>query len=283
MFAFALALVAAQSDYFNGTLITAYETDLTPSFGDPDFLLMNSTLQHWGFDKDNNRFLVGSAWHENELVSHYSFQVWNMSTGFSESNDTNSNDAENSNNRQVILNQLFLFRLRGVLVNERLPVLRFHWMDGDRYSDLAEIFFVELDNASTVQVINGTNGTTSVVIPPREFKSFGDLQTNNRIIIRSSGAWVNLPVVPLNSTLEDPLNLGSDSPVRPLSVFYRGQIIHTFALECSSPILTTMLNNMTRDSDVEEIYRVQLITLPLPVVKLLPFIFISQYELGVNE
>ena len=68
-----------------------------------------------------------------------------------------------------------------------------------------------------------------------QFKSVGDI-TNSGASTLSSGAVVNLPVVPTGATLQHPVDKGTaTAPLSPTPVWYKGQEVWTYAFEVTTP------------------------------------------------
>ena len=116
------------------------------------------------------------------------------------------------------------------------PICEFHTNDGNDYSDFVELSFV-----------TGTYVADT-------YKSVGDV-TESDATMQDSGIIVNMPVVPINSTLQDPANKDLAAPIDPVMCWYKGVKIQTFVFEFTDQAAATFFAN-TRRGDISFNYAI---------------------------
>ena len=63
------------------------------------------------------------------------------------------------------------------------------------------------------------------------YKSVGDITTHGNANVTDTNIYMNIPVVPIESTLQHPTNKSELSPIDPIPVWYKGLEVHTYLFE----------------------------------------------------
>jgi len=103
--------------------------------------------------------------------------------------------------------------LDGIVGN---PICQYHTSDGNDYSDFVQVSLVTVDGAT---------------YEANTYKSVGDVVDNNAETT-DTGILVNMPVVPIGSTLQDPNDKTTIAPIDPVTCWYKGVKIQT----CTCPL-----------------------------------------------
>lgn len=201
------AAVAA-SDYITQAPPTVYET------GPPN-------PENMDYDRANKMFVAHPGYYKDRLIHYYKFRMFTP--------DTYPNSVV-PGKVNIPVAPLYLLTTTGGfdgIVKDQKPILRYHFADGEKYSDFVEVYWVK--------VAPGYAANT--------FRSWGDIEASG-IQPVPSGIYANVPVVPTGSKLEDPQ--GGVAPIQPLMAWYRGAEVQTFVFETTDSAFAGHFNPLTR-------------------------------------
>ncbi|MGB0652388.1 MAG: hypothetical protein ACPGQL_04230 [Thermoplasmatota archaeon] len=211
-----LALAPAQAaDHPDGPPATVYEEpDIPP--------------QAMDYDAENQLFKAHPGWLNDKLVHYYKFRMYvpgNYGTG--------------PDNLAVPVAPLYIPTMDltdpfNNLVEDQLPILRYHTADGTSYSDFVQIVWVDPNFSYS------SNDFSSY----QEIEEAVDL---GRAQLVESDIYVNMPLVPTGSRLEAPG--GGIAPIEPVMAWFDGHEVQTFTFETTSADFAAHYNPLTRTGD----------------------------------
>lgn len=143
------------------------------------------------------------------------------------------------------INELFVPSTNGLFsgaVDGQAPILRYHPTDGDSYSDFARVVFVGVDGGYAAN----------------SYKSHADVQASNATLT-ASDLMVNAPVVPLNATLQHPIDPELTAPVASAEAWYRGTTVRHFVFETNSEDVAEAFA-ATREDPEDERFRIEVVS-----------------------
>lgn len=186
--------------------------------------------QTMDYDAANKTFIAHPGWIRDKLIHYYKFRMYTPMTYPTKVVPGTTPD--------IPIGELYFLTTSndfGGLVPDQKPILRWHTSDGEDYSDFVEVVWA----AAPAGYVANT------------FRSHGDLLENGVTLTRS-GIFVNSPVVPTGSRLQDPSGAGF-SPIRPLMAWYRGVEIQTFTFETTSRAFADHFNPITREGSAAQV------------------------------
>jgi hypothetical protein len=222
------------------------------------------------FDATNNMFVAHAGWYNDKLVHYYKFRVF--------APDTYPDVIlPGGSSAQVPLQKIFFVTTTGDFDGVLgMPIIEYHTADGVFYSDFMNVVFVTAPSGYTADT----------------FQSVDDIEVSGAEMIETD-IVLNIPVVPTNSTLQDPLLGGTNiAPIQPIMVFYRGTTVQTFVFEVTSEDAAMYFAD-TRSGDASSASRDNTLTTgyEIPVVEFatsdfvftIPLWFVNQFSNGVVE
>lgn len=210
LLAFASPVISAGSDYIPAPPPTVYE----------DSAMSPQTMD---YDRENRMFIAHPGWIRDRLIHYYKFRMYTPMTYPERVRPGEAPD--------IPIGQLFLLTTNGDfsgVVAGQKPILRWHTSDGESYSDFVEVVWVAVGPSYVANT----------------YRSHADLLENG-VALEPSGVYVNVPVVPSGSRLQDPSGNGV-APILPLMTWYRGVEVQTFAFETTSTRFANHFNPLTR-------------------------------------
>ena len=165
--------------------------------------------QNMDFDTKNNMFVAHSGWYNDADVHYYKFRMYTPIT-YPGLITPGGSFAE------VPIQKVYFVTSDGGFggIIGR-PVIEYHSVDGNLYSDFMEVQFVTAPE-------NYVQDT---------FKSVEDI-TESGAEVKASGIIVNFPVVPTGSFLQDPIKKGTVvAPIDPVPVWYKCTEVWTYVFE----------------------------------------------------
>lgn len=206
-------------------------------------------------------FVAHSGWYNDQLIHYYKFRIFAPGTypGLI---------APGSTAADVPLQKIYIVTTDGALTGAvGSPVIQFHTIDGNAYSDFMEIVFVEAPEGYTADM----------------FKSEADVLESGAALT-DSGVILNIPVVPTGSTLGHPHEKGVKAPIAPTTVWYKCQPITTYIFEVTDQSAADYFAD-TRTEDPNDF------AFAIPVVdyasssgvRAIPLRHVNQYSNGVME
>ncbi len=180
--------------------------------------------QNMDFDAANNMFIAHPGWLNDHLTHYYKFRMYTPSTY--------PTKVQMGSAPNIPIAPVFLLTTDGDfsgMVSGQDPILQYHTADGEDYSDIVEVSFVTVLSTYVANTL----------------KSHGDLIDAGLTTI-ASGIYVNMPVVPTDSTLEDPANPGNAAPITGLMAWYNGVHVQTFVFETTDQGFADTFNPTTR-------------------------------------
>lgn len=194
----------ANAEYLTATPATVYESEtISPQNAD--------------YDKVNKKFPAHSGWYNDQLIHYYKFRMYTPGTY--------PTKIVPGQPPQVPIGKVFMITTDGTkdtVIADQKPILEFHTIDGESYSDFVELVFV---TAPAGYVAN-------------TYKALDDLVKNN-VVKTPTGKYINMPVVPTGSKLAMPGNEAMAAPIEPVIAFYKGVEVQTFVFEVSDESLKT--------------------------------------------
>jgi hypothetical protein len=156
-----------------------------------------------------------------------------------------------------------------------LPIIEYHTADGVVYSDFMQVVFVD----APADYVADT------------FKSVSDIMESGASMTETD-IVLNIPVVPTDSTLQDPSEKGTTTAaIAPTMTWYRGQPVQTFVFEVTDASAAAFFAD-TRDAATRAPRQGELVTgLEIPVVgfaapsgvSAIPLWHVNQFSNGVME
>jgi hypothetical protein len=222
------------------------------------------------FDATNNMFVAHSGWYNDKLIHYYKFRIFAPDT-YPDVIQTDGTSA------QVPLQKIFFVTTTGDFDGVvGMPIIEYHTSDGVLYSDFMNVVFVMAPSGYTADT----------------FQSVSDIEISGADMT-DTDIVLNIPVVPTNSTLQDPMLGGTNAaPIQPIMVFYRGTTVQTFVFEVTSEDAAMYFAN-TRSGDATSVSRdTTLITgYEIPIVEFattdfvsaIPLWHVNQFSNGVME
>lgn len=250
----AVVVVRAQDDYLTEVPPTVYESD-------------EMSPQTIDYDKANKRFPAHAGWYNDRLIHYYKFRIFAPPTYPNVITDA-------STSLDVPIQKLYIpttdGTLQGAVGN---PIAQYHHVDGVLYSDFAEIVLVP---------VTSDYGADT-------YKSEGDVMAAmqaSSITPVETGILLNLPIVPTNSTLQDPENLdGGVAPIDPVVVWYKGLRIWTYVFEVTDASAAEYFASSRPDDPSDPNYAVAVVPnfAASSGVQAIPLFFLNPYTVGVDE
>lgn len=244
-----LPAVQAGHDYISDAPPTVYEEPVM-------------SPQTMDYDAANKTFIAHPGWIRDKLIHYYKFRMYTP--------DTYPTRVTPGATPDIPIGEVFLVTTTGDfsgVVLDQKPILRWHTTDGEDYSDFVQVVWAEAPAGYV----------------PNTFRSAGDL-LENQVTLTASGIYVNLPVVPIESRLQDPSGTGF-SPIQPLMAWYRGVEVQTFAFETTSQTFADYFNPITREGSAAQSGSGYEITVSSFVrgdqVGIIPIWHLNQYWSGV--
>mmetsp|Transcript_36461 Transcript_36461/g.74407 ORF Transcript_36461/g.74407 Transcript_36461/m.74407 type:complete len:454 (-) Transcript_36461:313-1674(-) len=234
-----------------------YITELPPTVYESDTM----SPQNMDFDKANNMFVAHSGWYNDKLVHYYKFRMYTPKTYA----DVIKPE---STFQDVPIQKLYIVTTDGGLggaVGD--PIIEYHTSDGTDYSDFMELVFVEAPDEYDAS---------------SPYKSKGDVSGAK---MNETGFILNIPVVPTDSTLQDPDKKGtSKAPIDPVPVWYRGQQVHTYVFEVTDQSLAEHFASTRTDDPTVQDYKIYVKPYANKnFVTAIPLWHVNQFSNGVTE
>lgn len=240
-------------------------SDYIPSAPETVYTTGPMSPQNMDFDATNNMFKAHPGWLNDHLIHYYKFRMYTP--------NTYPTNVVPGAAPQIPVAPVFLLTTDGGLgglVPGQDPILRYHTADGEAYSDFVEVHFVTVASNYTANAL----------------KSYGDLVDAGLTPV-ASGTFVNMPVVPADSTLEDPADYGTPAPIEPLMAWYRGFEVQTFAFETTSQAFADTFNPLTRTGSAGDAGSgYEMVVAPFvggAGVSFIPIWHLNQYSTGVVQ
>jgi len=211
------------ADYIDSAPSTVYEA-ATPEDMNP---------QNMDYDQENNMFVAHAGWYNDMLIHYYKFRMYTPST-------YDGVIAMDSSSADVPIQNVYIVSTDGTFdgaVGD--PIIEYHTADGNDYSDFMKVVFVAppSDAAGGGYIPNDIRSVQDVT-------DFGGEQTETDIVL-------NMPVVPTDATLQDPVTMGTNkAPIEPTPVWYKGVEVWTYVFEVTDEAAATYFAG-TRTTDDE--------------------------------
>lgn len=232
------------NDYIGGPPPTVYESQTTTR---------NKTPSQYGYNAEKQIFLAHTLWYNDRLTHMYMFYMYSAKTS------PNSTTAESST-ADLPFNTLYVVTRSDLTEIIGAPIVVNHHMDGEFYSDYMQVVYVRPPTGYT----------------PNAYRSEGDVLNSNAETV-TSGIFVNAPIVPNGSALQDPMIQGDATiNVVPNEFWFRGAKVQAFVLEATDEIAVTAFDpnralTLVTKSFVSE-----------NALKAVPLYFLNQYTNGVT-
>lgn len=216
--------------------------------------------QNMDYDKVNKTFPAHAGWLGDRLVHFYKFRVY--------SPETYPGAVQADPPPRIPIAPMVLPTDDGTLNGSRSyrPVLKYHTSQGEHYSDFVEVHLV------------------NVSFTDRAPRSWEDVEALRADPV-ATGIVVNMPLVPTGSKLEDPLT-GGVAPIKPVTAWWNGSQVQTFAFETSSQALADLWNPTTRAGNASRAgsgYEMTVAQLNVSgTVPAIPILHVRQYSDGVT-
>lgn len=179
--------------------------------------------QNMDFDAVNNRFIAHAGWYNNKLIHYYKFRMFTPST-------YPDVVGPGSPSTAIPTQKIYFVTTDGTMdgVVGR-PIIQYHTVDGVVYSDFMEVNLV----------------TAPADYVADTFKSEGDVFSGGGATVSPTGIMLNIPVVPVGATLQDPhASTGETAtngatelaPIDPVRVWYKGVEAWTYVFEVTDQI-----------------------------------------------
>lgn len=245
--------VQSQSDYISSLPLSVYEST-------------TASPQNMDYDSVNKIFRAHSGWINDKLIYYYKFRMYTPMT-YPQLIPMTADPA----NIKVPIGDMFVLVSSTVnpfqsVIASQLPIVSLVTSDGEKYSDFVELKWV--------------------VAPPgyvaNTYKSLGDITAANRTVT-ASGIFVNLPIVPTGSSLQEVGSTGTaKAPISPLMVYYRGLQVQSFVLETTSMAFADFYNPRTR-TGTSTAYSIPVVNyVASRSVSYIPLFHLNQYQRGVT-
>lgn len=247
----------------SATATATYLTQQPPTvYEDP-----NISPQNMDYDRENNMFVAHPGWLNDKLIHYYKFRMYTPATY--------PTRVPMQDPPSIPIAALYLLTsspdgFTGLILEQK-PVIRYHTVDGEDYSDFVQVHWVVVGSGYVANT----------------YKSYGDIvdQVPSENIVPTS-IYANLPVVPTGSKLQDPIALGTNAaPIKPLMVWYRGVEVQTFVFETTSQQFADHFNSVTREGTAANQGSGYEITVSQLVadgsVRSIPIFHLNQYSTGV--
>jgi len=183
--------------------------------------------QNLAYDLRNNMFRAQSAWMEGKEVHYYRFRLYDNQEYENLSDDVS----------QISFNKYYILTRTGTFDGAvGMGILAHHSVEvpGTNYSDFARIYLVLVSDDYEADY----------------YRSEGDLLSEGAPI-QETRMYVNMPIVPRDSKLQDPTQSGTlRAPIDPLFVWYRGVRIWTYTFEVSDARAAEYFRNRTRTTEL---------------------------------
>lgn len=218
--------------------------------------------QNMDYDAVNKMFIAHSGWLNDKLVHYYKFRIFAPST-------YPGVIAPGASSEAVPTQKIYIVTKDGTLggaIGD--PIIQYHHEDGTSYSDFMEIHFV----------------TAPENYEANTFKSEEDILSSLAAKV-SSGIMLNLPVVPTDSTLQDPHNGGTEkAPIAPVKVWYKCVEVWTYVFEVNDQAAADFFAS-TRTEDPDD-FAFAIPVVPFATsgsVSAIPLWHVNQYSRGVVD
>jgi len=228
------------------------------------------TPQTMDYNPDTKIFLAHSAYYENKLIHYYKFRIY--------SDENYPTVIDFNEPPKFLFSPFYLFTSTegdfSSIIEDQLPIVRNITSDGQTYSDFAQIHWV------VVKEEYNANDAKS-------YRDLVRLQESGAVNITESQIFANIPVVPLGSTLQDPIDKQAEAPIKPLRVWYRGVQAQVFIFESTSRGFADYFNPITREgsaSDIDSGYEISVSPFVNDdgILQYSPMWHLNQYIYGVT-
>jgi len=254
---FALAtsvLVAAEgtgTDYITALPMSIYEDPV-------------KSPQNSDYDTEKKMFAAHSGWYNDFEVHYYKFRIY-----------APGNYPEiiipGSPSTDMPIQALHIVTSDGTLSGAMgKPIIPFY-PGGDEakttYSDVMRIYLT----------------TAPVGYVADTFKSVADVEASG-VTPMATEHFVNIPVVPVDSTLENPDTKGTNAPISPTHVWYKGVEAWSYAFEVTSDELKVYFDS-TRDDPTDPAFEITVVPTMATSAgpRGIPIWHMNQYTRGVTE
>jgi hypothetical protein len=236
------------SDYIDVAPMTVYESD-------------EASPQTLDYDKERRVFPAIAGWYNDYLIHYYKFRIYAPPT-------YPNVISSSSTSMDVPVQKLYVTTTDGTMdgaVGD--PILQYHHVDGVNYSDFMEVYLVS--------VASNYSANT--------YKSEGDVLENAMATPVPTGVILNLPIVPINATLQDPANSELAAPIDPIVAWYKGVPIWTYLFEVTNATAASYWAD-TRTADPSDPDFAVTVTpyASASGVQSIPLYFLNQYTAGVD-
>ena len=211
------------------------------------------------FDAVNNMFVAHACWYRNKIVHYYKFRMYTPSTYPNTIEDATS---------MVPIQQVMMMTTTGDFDGVRgKPIIQFHHDDGEQYSDFQRVVFVSVDDDYMADT----------------YKSVGDVMASGATL-NETEIILNLPVVPTNSTLQDPAKKGTNAaPIDAVEVFYRGVEVSTYVFEVTTQEAADFFAKTRTKDPMAFAYKIPVVAFATSAfVKAIPLWHFNQFSYGVT-
>jgi len=198
--------------YFATNVFLTYAITFKSVYADDDYITQlpinlyqsaDITPQNADFDKENNKFIAHPGWYNDIEVHYYKFHI-NGGTSLSE----------------IPIQDFYLMTTDGTLDGAvGNPIISYYNGGedvGKGYSDYMNLKLVTVPQDYVADT----------------YKSVGDITTHSQdATVTDTNIYMNIPVVPNDSTLQHPNNKSELAPINPIPVWYKGNEVHTYLFE----------------------------------------------------
>ncbi|GAX18246.1 hypothetical protein FisN_31Hh001 [Fistulifera solaris] len=193
----------AVNDYIGGAPPTIYEIQSNSDITTPSQL---------GYNPETKLFSAHSLWYNDRLTHMFMFYTYSATTS------PNLITAETTT-ADLPLNTLYVVTPTDLSQMIGAPIVVYHHIDAEKYSDYMEIVYVRPPTGYAADT----------------YRSEGNVLSSNAETV-SSGIYVNAPIVPMESALQDPVMQGNATINAVSEFWYRGAKVQAFVMEASNEL-----------------------------------------------
>jgi hypothetical protein len=219
--------------------------------------------QNMDYDSAKKLFPAHAGWFNDKLIHYYKFRMYTPDTY------PNTIKAPGAN---IPVGDVFLLTTTadetGLVANQK-PIIRYHHVDGELYSDFVRV----------------TWATVGAGYVANTHKSFDDLVAASAVLTKTD-LFVNLPVVPTGSRLQNPAVKTDVAPILPTVVWYNGTEVQTFVWEVTSAKLQSLWSSTrtttSPDFEITVVPKMVATVAGKPVVLAAPLWHLNQHWRAVD-
>ncbi|GAX21725.1 hypothetical protein FisN_31Lh001 [Fistulifera solaris] len=197
------------NDYIGGAPPTIYESQSSNGIVTPSQL---------GYNPETRLFSAHSLWYNDQPTQMFMFYMYSAKTS------PNLITAETTT-ADLPWNTLYVVTPTDLSQMIGAPIVVYHHIDAERYSDYMEIVYVRPPSGYAADT----------------YRSEGNVLSSNAETV-SSGIYVNAPIVPMGSALQDPVIQGNATINAVSEFWYRGAKVQAFVMEASNELAANVFD-----------------------------------------